>query len=170
MKNDDFLHPKFELHTYQQMNGFLYGFLLLKKKCGAYISHELIVRLIPTWIWFDLLKINFWPSNHQFSYSFWFCQFKVTQQREGIVLQSVVLMILRLLWTSKIRKWKQFKAAWEIFRLNQTIERLLFAFQNTLLNIGPTLHCSIGNYIFFRFVSALKLVKFSDLLGFKWNA
>ena len=25
VKNDYCVHPKFELHTYQQMNGFLYG-------------------------------------------------------------------------------------------------------------------------------------------------
>ena len=29
------------------------------------ISHELIVRLIPTWIWYDLLRVcQFWSSNH----------------------------------------------------------------------------------------------------------
>ena len=38
----------------------------------------------------------------------------------------------------------------------------------TVLNIGPSLHCSIGNKIVFWFVSALKLVYFSDLLGFKY--
>ena len=42
------------------------------------------------------------------------------------------------------------------------------AFQNTLLNIGPTPHCNIGNCMFFRFVSVLKLAYFSDLLGFKY--
>ena len=31
----------------------------------------------------------------------------------------------------------------------------------------PTLDCSIGNDICFSFVSALKLVYFSDLLGFE---
>ena len=30
------------------------------------------------------------------------------------------------------------------------------------------MHCSIENYIFYRFVSALKLVFFSDLCGFKY--
>ena len=71
IKNDYFLHPKFELHTYQQMNGFLYWRSFHWKKYGSYISHELIVQLIPTWIWLDLLTIiHFWPSNHQLSYSF----------------------------------------------------------------------------------------------------
>ena len=34
----------------------------------AYISHELLVRLIPTWIWYDLLTVSqIWSSNHQLS-------------------------------------------------------------------------------------------------------
>ena len=71
IKNDYSLHPKFELHTYQQMNGFLYWRSFHWKKYGSYISHELIVQLIPTWIWFDLLTIiHIWPSNHQLSYFF----------------------------------------------------------------------------------------------------
>ena len=58
---------------------------------------------------------------------------------------------------------------WDSEMLKENVwERSVFAFQNTLLNIGPTLHCSIGNDIFFRFVSALKLVYFSDFLGFKY--
>ena len=70
VKNDYFLHPKFESHTYQQRNGFLYWRSFYWKKYGAYISHELIVRLTPTWIWFDLLTvIHFWSSNHQLSFS-----------------------------------------------------------------------------------------------------
>ena len=47
-------------------------------------------------------------------------------------------------------------------------DRCVFASQNKLLNIGPTLHCSTGNVNFSLFVSALKLVYFSDLLGFKY--
>ena len=31
------------------------------------------------------------------------------------MLKSVVLMSLRLLWTSKMQKWKQIKTAWDIF-------------------------------------------------------
>ena len=58
VKNDHFLHPKFELHRYQQMNGFLYWGSFYWKKYGAYISHELIVRLMPTWIWYDLLLVS----------------------------------------------------------------------------------------------------------------
>ena len=54
----------------------------------------------------------------------------------------------------------------EILKKN-ILERWVFGFLNTLLNIGSTLHCSIGNDICFMFVSALKLVYFSDLLGFK---
>ena len=42
-----------------------------------------------------------------------------------------------------------------------------FHFQITPLNIGPILHCRIGNDTLFRFVSA-KLVYFSDLLDFKY--
>ena len=73
VKNDYFLHPKFELHRYF---GFLYQFW--PKKHGASTSHELIVWLIPTWIRYDLLTVSqIWPSNHQLSYFFWFCQFKV---------------------------------------------------------------------------------------------
>ena len=50
----------------------------LLKKIDAYINHELIVRLIPTWIWYDLLTVSqIWPSNYQFSYFFKNCQFKV---------------------------------------------------------------------------------------------
>ena len=61
-KNDYFLHQKFELHRYQ-MNGFLYWFSFYWNKCGTYISHELIVWLIPTWIWYDLLTVShFWLS------------------------------------------------------------------------------------------------------------
>ena len=33
--------------------------------------------------------------------------------------------------------------------LRNVSERRAFRFQNTLLNIGPILHCSIGNNIFF---------------------
>ena len=60
-----------------------------------------------------------------------------------------------------------FEYVWdsEILKLN-ILERWVIAFLNRLLNIRPTLHCSIGNDIF-RIVSALKLVSFSDLLGSK---
>ena len=71
VKKDYFLHPKFELHRYQQMNWFLYWRSFYWKKYGAFISHKPIVRLIPTWIWYDLLTvIHFWPLNHQLSYFF----------------------------------------------------------------------------------------------------
>ena len=39
---------------------------------------------------------------------------------------------------------------------------------NTLLNIGLILRCIIGNDVFFRFLSASKLVYFSDLLVFNY--
>ena len=48
VKNDYFLLPKFKLHRYQQMNGFLYCAGLTEKKYGKYISHKLIAWLIPT--------------------------------------------------------------------------------------------------------------------------
>ena len=48
VKNDYFLLSKFELHSYQQMNGFLYWHSFYWKKIGAYVSHKLIVRLITT--------------------------------------------------------------------------------------------------------------------------
>ena len=74
VKNDYFLRSKFELYRYQQINGFLYWLRFYWKKCGACISHKLIVRLIPTWIWYDLLTVSrIWPLNHQLSYY----QFKV---------------------------------------------------------------------------------------------
>ena len=45
--------------------------------------------------------------------------------------------------------------------------RWLFEFQNTLINIGPTLYCTIGNDIFLWCVSALKLVSLLfGLIGF----
>ena len=67
VKNDYFLHPKFELHRYF---GFLYWRSFYWKN-DAYISHELIVRLIPTWIWYNLLTVSqIWPLNHQLSYYF----------------------------------------------------------------------------------------------------
>ena len=90
VKNDYFLHPKFELQRYHQMNGFLYWIRFYWKKIGTYISHEIIARPIPTWIWYDLLTVGqIWPSNHQLSY---FCRFKVAQQLESITLQNLVLM------------------------------------------------------------------------------
>ena len=70
VKNDHFLHPKFELHRYQQMNGFLYWRGFYGKKYGAYTSHKLIVRLIPTWFdtIYDLLTVSqIWSSNQQLS-------------------------------------------------------------------------------------------------------
>ena len=71
VKNDYFVHQKFDLHRYQQINGFLYWRSFCWKKYGAYISHELIVRLIPTWIWCDLLTVSqIWLSNHQLSLNF----------------------------------------------------------------------------------------------------
>ena len=42
--------------------------------------------------------------------------------------------------------------------LRNISERRAFRFRNTLLNIGPILHCSIGNNIFFPLISSLKLV------------
>ena len=39
VKNDNFVHPKFELHRYQQMNGFLHWLIFTEKQYGAYISH-----------------------------------------------------------------------------------------------------------------------------------
>ena len=56
-KNDYFFHQKFELHWWQ-MNGFLYWCSFYRKKIGAYISLKLIVWLIPTWIWYDLLAVS----------------------------------------------------------------------------------------------------------------
>ena len=71
VKNDYFLHPKFKLHRYQQMNGFLYWISFYWKRNGTYISHEIIAWLIPIWIWYDLLTVSqIWPSNHQLSYFF----------------------------------------------------------------------------------------------------
>ena len=74
IENDYFLHPRFESHAYQRMNGFLYWRSFYRKKIWRifyYISHELIVRVIPTWIWFHLFTIiNFWASSHQLSYFF----------------------------------------------------------------------------------------------------
>ena len=65
VKNDYFLFPKFELRKYHQINGFLYWCSFYWKKYGACISHNLIVRLIQTWIWYDQLTVNqIWPSNH----------------------------------------------------------------------------------------------------------
>ena len=49
------------------------------------------------------------------------------------------------------------------------VRKTSFEFQNTLLNIGPTLCYSIESNIFFRFISSLKLVYFSDFLGFKYH-
>ena len=58
---------------------------------------------------------------------------------------------------------------WDSEILKQNISvTWVFAFQNTLLNIGHALHCNVGNDIFFMFVSAMILVHFSDLLGFKY--
>ena len=47
---------------------------------------------------------SFLAANHQLSYFLQFCQFKLAQQLENIALQSVVLMLLCLPGTSKIRK------------------------------------------------------------------
>ena len=86
----------------------LYWRIFYWKKCGAYINYELIVRLIPTWIWYDLLTVShFWPSTHQLSYFFKSYQLKLAQQLESFALQSVVLMLLDVLWTSKIQKANQ---------------------------------------------------------------
>ena len=46
------------------------------------------------------------------------------------------LQYLKYVWDSEMLKWN-------------ISERRVFAFQNTLLNIGPTLNCCIGNDIFF---------------------
>ena len=63
VKNDYLLHRKFELHRYQHCAVFT------EKTFYAY-SHKLIVRLIPTWIRYNLLTVSqIWPSNHQLSYS-----------------------------------------------------------------------------------------------------
>ena len=58
VKNNYFLFPKFELHRYQQINGFLYWRSFYWKRFGAYISHELIFRLTPIWIWYNLFTIS----------------------------------------------------------------------------------------------------------------
>ena len=58
VKNNYFLHPKFELHRYQQVNGFPYCHSFCWKKYGAYIIQELIMRLMLTWIWYDLIKVS----------------------------------------------------------------------------------------------------------------
>ena len=105
VKDDYFLHPIFELHRCQQKNGFLYWRSFQWRKYGTYISHKLLVRLIPTWIWYDLLTVSrIWPSNHHLSYFFEFCQFKVAKQLESIALRSFILKLLCLLWKSKIHK------------------------------------------------------------------
>ena len=79
VKNDYFLHRKFELHRYQLMNGFLlYWHRFYWRKYGEYFSHELIFRLIPTWVWYDLLTVSqiwppdltIWLANRQLSYFF----------------------------------------------------------------------------------------------------
>ena len=79
VKNDYFLHRKFELHRYQLMNGFLlYWHRFYWRKYGEYFSHELIFRLIPTRIWYDLLTVSqiwspdltIWLANRQLSYFF----------------------------------------------------------------------------------------------------
>ena len=51
VKNDYFLHPKFE---------FLYWRSFYRKKVGAYISHELIGRLIPN---LNLIRSTYSKSN-----------------------------------------------------------------------------------------------------------
>ena len=77
VKNDYFLHAKFELQRYQQMNGFLYWYNFYWKKFGTCISHKPIARLIPTWIWYDLLTLSqILPSNHQLLNSFNFVSLK----------------------------------------------------------------------------------------------
>ena len=60
VKNDYFFYPKFELHRYQQMNKFLYWCSFYRKKVGAYISHELIGRLIPN---LNLIRSTYSKSN-----------------------------------------------------------------------------------------------------------
>ena len=46
--------------------GFGTGADFTGKKYGTCTSHELIVRLIPTWIYYDLITVSqIWPSNHQ---------------------------------------------------------------------------------------------------------
>ena len=68
VKNDYFLYQKFQLDRYQHMPGFSIGAVLTEKKYGAYICHELIVRLMPTRIWYNLLTVSqFWSSNHRLS-------------------------------------------------------------------------------------------------------
>ena len=50
---------------------FLYQRSFYCEKYGAYISHELIVWLISTWIWYDLLIVRqIWSSNCQLHYFF----------------------------------------------------------------------------------------------------
>ena len=71
VKNYDFLHPNFKLHRYHQMNKFLCWCSFYWNNIGTYISHELIVRLMPTWIWYDLLsESQIWPSHHELSHFF----------------------------------------------------------------------------------------------------
>ena len=59
--------------------GVCIGAVFIEKKNGAYISHEFIVRLIQTWIWYDQLTVvsQIWPSDHEIPYFFEFYQFKV---------------------------------------------------------------------------------------------
>ena len=77
VKNDYFLHAKFELQIYQQINRFLYWYSFYWKKFGTCISHKPIARLIPTWIWYDLLTLSqILPSNHQLLNSFNFVSLK----------------------------------------------------------------------------------------------
>ena len=63
-KNDYFLYQNSNC-IYSKWMVFLIGAVFTEKTFGAYISYELIVWLISTWIWYDLLTVShFWPSNH----------------------------------------------------------------------------------------------------------
>ena len=75
--------------------GFCIDAVFTEKIYSAYISHELIVRLKRTWIWYDLHAVSqIWPSNHQLSYFSEFCQFKVAQQPESIAVKRCFDVIL----------------------------------------------------------------------------
>ena len=51
---------------------------------------------------------------------------------------------------------------------NKIIQKISISILKYTLNIASTLHSRVENDIFFKFVSAFKLVHFSDLLRFKY--
>ena len=96
------------------MNGFLYWCRFYqKKKYGAYVSYDLIVRLIPTRIWYDLLTVShFWPSNH-------------------------LAFLLHLIYDDTLfiriqKQWKQIKAACGLLpEMNETLFEIFFRINET---------------------------------------